>query len=266
MELITGIARLEEWLDQRGWFQDCRVPMIHSAGDAVTLRVETVVHFGTRPGAIDVVDVYEVTARQVVEYTAPTEHVRDHVVDGIDAREIGGRLCLRANLPGLLAVVCEAIEVTQLPTERRTVAAWVGGRAFSLAVGGSDLPNAEEWRGRVEELARTPVVWRVLGGRASTPAPLAYDGWFLQKPELLADVDGGVFVRWAGKENGGFRVGFERHGARDDLWRAVQLAVGAFDGVVRSGNCVFACADWQHYLRTGQLPPVERLGGTPPES
>lgn len=115
------------------------------------------------------------------------------------------------------------------------------------------------WSDRVSEALGSPVVWRVLGGRAPRLPGLEIDGCFLQALSRLATTDYGVLcVRTADAR----RTTLRNYDQDTDphLWHAVQL-VGANFAQIRTGNCVFSSADWLSFLTTNKFPPDERLRG-----
>jgi hypothetical protein len=73
------------------------------ANRQVTLRLEDCVEHGFVPGSIDVVDVYELTARNVSHYEAPFEHFPDHVVDLVEVGETDGVMFIEADVPTFFA-------------------------------------------------------------------------------------------------------------------------------------------------------------------
>jgi hypothetical protein len=228
------------------------------ANRQVTLRLEDCVEHGFVPGSIDVVDVYELTARNVSHYEAPFEHFPDHVVDLVEVGETDGVMFIEADVPNILRIECEEIEVVQLPTERRRVPQWVNEEEFSLTASEGALPDAEFWRVRAEKELAAPVAWRMIGGPAATPPAGRYEGWFLQLQEVLDVSKNGVFCSIARSTENGFTVNFDRYGTDDRLWRAVGFAAATGEGVIRSGNCAFTTHEWDRYLRAGELPQTGR--------
>ncbi|MCR6488662.1 hypothetical protein M8542_38115 [Amycolatopsis sp. OK19-0408] len=203
----------------------------------VSLVLEAYADYRRVPGEVSVVEVFELSADpgELVMAEPPDAA---HCVEEPASWEHDGLVTVEFFAPLRIRVTAAAFELARLRTERRVVLPEPSANACTF------------------DLAEVPplgpdVVWRTLGGPAGTPADP--DGWFLQRRDRLANSRTGVFCATSAD-----RVTFERHDADDDLWRAVRLS-GRHAGRVWSGNCVFRPGDWVEWVRTGALPPVDRL-------
>ncbi|WP_328392622.1 hypothetical protein [Nocardia sp. NBC_00416] len=248
---ISAVSALNAWLDERNDFEGGHLARVErSATGAATLEFEEYVERGLRPGDISVVEVYELAAAAPIEFEVPAAQGPIYNLEGVETDDLGGHIVVRID-EGRVRLIADEVTVRHIATKRRRTEPWVSDE-FTVTV---DARHDDRfWSARAGEVLGTPVVWRVLGGRAPREPGLDTDGCFLQTPSRLAETDYGVFcVRHAG------RVTMRRYGAADaDLWRAVRLVAADFDRIT-SGNCVFDSADWMSYLTTNQLPPDERL-------
>ncbi|WP_327151908.1 hypothetical protein [Nocardia sp. NBC_01329] len=256
MTRIDTAAALEQWLEQRGWFEDSPAPLIDTSElrslGCITLRLEEHFRSGWTPGSAEVVEPYLVIARNVMRYNSIPAWSPDHIVEEVDGGGTNEGLFLEIDFPGLVRIECTEIDVERLPAEYHMVPPWTSGVNFTLTTTEGELPPAEFWRDQAEERIGNSVVWRTLGGPAGSPRD--YAGWFLELSELVADTEHGVFCFHASAEAEGWRVNFQRTAADDALWQAVQATAAIFTGTVNSGNCTFTTPEWERYLCTGEFP------------
>lgn len=248
---ITTRAVLDAWLADREGFEDGHVAGIERTPGRVSLRLEEYVGQGRRPGDVSTVDVWELVAEDPAEFVAPPSATPDHVIEGVDTGEAGGRILVEAWVPEPLRLVADAVTVVRLGRQERVVEPWVRDTEFAAMT--PTPPTSRFWTDQVEAALGTPVVWRILGGTSPKQADQDYDGCFLQRLDKLTTTDGGVLCLW-----GRTQVTFRWDGADQALWDAVRLGAAGLDGV-RTGNCAMSPADWTRYLSRGLLPPPNRL-------
>ncbi|MFB9683112.1 hypothetical protein [Amycolatopsis plumensis] len=221
-------------------FADGHLTAVTTDGGRVSLRLEAYVEYRLVPGEISVVEVFELSADAAeLEMDGPPSP--DHSLEEPWSGEHDGLVTVEILAPLRIRVTAADFDLRSLGVEPRPVppSPYASRCAF-------ESTDALE----LATLLDPDVVWRTYGGEAGTPADPG--GWFLQRRDRLASSLTGVFCRATDP------VTFERHDADDELWRAVRL-LGRHASRVRSGNCVFAPADWVAWVTAGTLPPVERL-------
>ncbi|MBK1784712.1 hypothetical protein [Prauserella cavernicola] len=258
MTRFSDCSSFDVWLDERDAFDGGRLAQITRSGDGlITLVLEQCLRLGLLPGDHSTLDVYELVTTGAGELDPPTERGPSDILDPIETAEVDGRIAISIpTWPGSTRLVATDLTVRHVGTEQRRTEPFVS-EAFTV-VTGTDC-NDLFWRTRVGELLGAPVVWRVLGSRTPGLPGLDTDGCFLQRPDLLASTNHGVFCT-RGRTGTTTMSRYSRE-ADADLWRAVQWAGAEFERI-RSGNCVFERADWENYLATGQFPPDEKLRGS----
>lgn len=171
-----------------------------------------------------------------------------------------GRIRFTVDVPGRLVVECSSLEVEDLANEEEVVAPWEREREAFLDLSGPPPPSTEI-SARCFAQSKVVVVWRILGGEACAARDVptsGYDGWFLQTPDRIARVNGGVMLMIAPKgEHTGIRLtNWDQQNPR--LWGAVLLAFASFSVVGAScGNRVLDAAGFRE-LAQRRYAPVDR--------
>ena len=135
-----------------------------------------------------------------------------------------------AFVPGRLVIECARAEAEELPDVEDVVQPWESDLDVFLTFV-DDVPTADEVVRRCAELVGIPLVWRVYSSEATPDAagPLRdRDGWFLQRPERVAEVNGGVMVGISSRRERALTLSNRESGDDMVLWAAVLETFSSF--------------------------------------
>jgi hypothetical protein len=268
---LNNNTEFAAWLDAHTWFEDAEatelVPVpngLDNAADSVRLVLSELVQSTWEAGTTRTLRDYALTAVAVSSSTVGPELVfaAGNCCTGIDLLDETTGVAFSIDVPGLLEIRCDSVNIDVRGERSELVRPWLSEREFGATIPGLDAPPPDEWVRRFQEQGAV-VCWRVYGG-GSEPAPshaADYVGWFLQSPERVSSTEGGLFFFACARRNGDLAIQWQRSGdnVTDELWQKAKHVLGAFDGAsVWSGNCRFHPDEWRSYLKTGVLP--DRMG------
>lgn len=268
---FTDIAELEAWLDENGRLDGTEIKELsphpsERVSATTSIRIELIDQLagtheaGTQRNIRDVI----LTAN-AVEFSnlGPDLYLGEgHHSDGIELLEAEGLIAFEIDVPDRLEIRCGELLVEISDEKTDITKPWVSDLELSVTVQGRNLPDPDEWRSWFAS-AGEEVLWRIFGSEAvERPVdPKDYSGWFLQKRDMIANSQQGLFFFSCRQTENGFSVHLQIENEDDqDLFEAAKRVVATFENAeVSCGNCRFTSAEWRVYVKDAVIP--ERLYG-----
>jgi hypothetical protein len=254
---------LEKWLDANTWFEDAELVGVDPLPDdpaSITIRLRIQTRGDNRAGSPRVVRDFELRATgvQQVSPAAPLSFVPGHCCEGLETLDAAEGLLFRIDVPDLLEVRCTELRIGAGEERTERTKPWLGTREMGLTQPRAPTPSPAEWI-RLFERQGLSVQWRIYGGPGvPSPADAAdYTGWFLQVPERIAAVAGGLYFFSCGQHEGAFHLHWRlmEDGDAGSLWAAARRVAAEFaEARIWCGNCEFSTDEWRDYLADGRLP------------
>jgi hypothetical protein len=256
-------GELEEWLGSNTWFEGAEVVGVAPGpGEPASLNIRLTVqiHGDYRAGSHRVVRDFELRAMGVQQTgpIAPLSFVPGHCCEGLEICDVEEGILFRINVPDLLEVRCAQLKISVGDERTERTKPWLSNREMGLSQPGAPTPSPAEWI-QLFERQGLSVRWRIYGGPAvSSPADATdYTGWFLQVPERIGAVVGGLYFFSCRQHEGAFLLHWQlmADGDAGSLWAAARRVAAEFaEARIWCGNCEFSTDEWREYLAGGRLP------------
>ena len=266
--LIRNNDEFADWLESVGWLRDCYVRSVSPAREIND--TEKILH-GHLTISLPVTGSYEagaeLTSREFLfECEAPTKWalpkpvyvIADHCSEGIDLIETESGCAFCIDVPSSLEVHCSQVIVKEQPlrTERNTP--WLNRTVAVVTLIDRSRPSPHEWI-ELFQSRGIDVAWRYYCGEPKDPrsVPDDYEGWFLQRRELVDSTTGGLQFLSC-KPFGSWGCSLSLHDEQKSgelLVEVILTLISLGELSIRSGNCSKLSADqWRAWIESGELP------------
>ena len=261
---INNKAEFGVWLDSNFWLEDAIIntlkphPRLTTENDnkypnqvklIFTLQVEGSLQAGEKRWVRDI----EIIARDLQNYSISFENgfIEGYCCQGIELIEVKEGIGFTLNVPGILKVICNQIEVSQSSDREEIVKPWFNpNEFFAYAILGR-LPTPEDWLNQLRE-KNLDVVWRYYYSEeiASARIPKDYTGWFIQLRSRLDENPQGLFFQHC--QLTGEKLSLHLRNCDNvshRLWIEAGKYVATFPEVTIScGNTTMSKTKWLAYL------------------
>lgn len=240
---MTDRNAFERWLVANHWFQDAFVDSISPvpgpvAQLAVCFELRYQVDGGLVAGQKRTMRRIQLRCSGLRRFEFEWgEFSEGNCIEGIETLDgASSPIAFAIEVPGRLIVEAIRAEVVELPDLVEVVPAWESEDEAHVTLA-DELPTPLAIIERAMERTGVPLVWRMHGGEARSPAdvPTLFDGWFLQRADRVLQTDGGIMLL-VGKSAEGFHTLLLRTMSDElapVLWSSV-LCVFASFGVARA--------------------------------
>ncbi len=260
---IKSKAQFEAWLDSNFWLEDVlintldpypKIPSTNYRNLPKQVRLVCTLQVGGsyKAGKTRWMRDIEIIAHDVRNYSINTEggFVSGNCCQGIELIEVKQGLGFTLDVPEILTIVCNSIEVLQYPDREELVESWFSSRDFYARFICHSLPTPEDWLNHFRQKG-WEVVWRYYYSdeKALHQVPADYTGWFLQLRSRLNENPQGLFFSIGKLETGFFLHLRNFDSALQRLWVEAGKYIATFPEVTIScGNNEMNQIEWLAYL------------------
>ncbi len=261
VQTLCSPEEVADWMEEHEWLEMASVESIRPMplpGEVLTNIPEFVIELSLQVGGG-----YEAGAQaEMLPLVLRAFHVsevsleycdflRGYTSQGFELKNLEAPIELEIDVPGFLRLSCDYLEIKKKSLVVVTVPKKIDAFGFRASAEGV-LPTPENWVSAFEKLGCN-VSWRYFSSEAIRvdQVPENYEGWFLQRPNLIAKEQGGLFFCWARKQGEKITLNVYAHNSEDsrDLVRFAGIVVSRMkDVTIDCGNLNFNSEEWLECL------------------